>query len=132
MIIILKIAYKSESMKLILNSIIKSLNGLASIGIVILFIWIFYAILGVQLFRNQFGYCVFPEKIGINLTSCKKNNKIWIIHQNNFEDIFNALLTLYIVSTYDHLGIIINVAANSNYENFVINKFLIFFFLFLI
>ena len=122
MIIILKIAYKSENMKLILNSIIKSLKELADIGIVVFFIWTFFAILGVQLFKDKFGYCGFPEKVGVNFKKCKEIGEIWRNHQNNFDDIFNAYMTLYIVSTYDHLGIIINVAANSNEKEFVIKR----------
>ena len=110
---------EDKNMQLILRSISKSFIGLANIGIVNLFVWITFGFVGIQLFKGKFGYCELPESVGINKEKCLQNGKSWIIHQNNFEDIFNALLTLYIVSTYDHLGVIVNVAINSNDENIV-------------
>ena len=101
-------------MNLVIQSIIKSLYGLTNLLIVVLTIWIFYGIIGIQLFKNKFGYCEIPENFNISYEKCTKLNKNWVNHQNNFDDIFNAILTLYIVSTFDHLSTIICVAKNSN------------------
>ena len=106
-------------MKIILDCIIKSLYGIFNILIVLFAVWIIFGIIGVQLFKGKFGYCGFPENLNINLKTCLESKKYWNIHQNNFENIFDALLTLYVVTTYDHLATMITVAVNSNYSDFV-------------
>ena len=120
----MRIFYKYEEINIVINSIVKSLYGISNVLIFVLIIWLFYAIIGIQLFKNKFGYCQSPENMNVNMKNCKYGN--WVVHQNNFDDIFNALLTLYIVSTFDHLGTIITVATNSNFPENVYFLFLFF------
>ncbi len=40
--------------------------------------------------------------------------KKWIVYPYNFDNIFNAMLTLFVLSTYDILPDTVNIAFNSN------------------
>jgi hypothetical protein len=46
-----------------------------------------------------------------------EHGRKWKIYNFNFDNIFNAFMTLYVTTTYDHLSFIINVASNSNIES---------------
>ena len=47
----------------------------------------------------------------------------WINHYFNFDDVKSSMLTLFVISTFDDWGIILNIAANSNISSKVINFF---------
>ena len=52
-------------------------------------------------------------------------NKLWVNHQYNFDNIPNALLTLFVISTYDNWGVMLKIAQNSDSELIVFYFFLI-------
>lgn len=70
-----------------------------------------FAMLGVSLFRDRFGYCENPLNFNVSLRDCKKSK--WIIYNFNFDNILNAMFTLLVVATYDGWMPIVGVAANS-------------------
>ena len=63
---------------------------------------------------------------------CLENNGNWRIYPYNFENIYNAFLTLLIISSFDEWSSILQVAINSNVSDIVKTiiflKFIIFFF----
>ena len=52
---------------------------------------------------------------------CLEMNRVWKNHPFNFDNIHNAILTLFVISTYDNWGVILNIAINSNKNLSVIN-----------
>lgn len=43
-------------------------------------------------------------------------NKKWMIFTYNFDNIYNAFITLFVISTYDGWNEIMSVAVNSDLE----------------
>ena len=44
-------------MKIIFTALISSIKGLLNVFLVIFYIWLIFAMIGVSLFKNRFGYC---------------------------------------------------------------------------
>lgn len=54
----------------------------------------------------------------IIFTKCPENQ--WINNKFNFDNIFNALLSLFLLSTVDGWSKLMNIGVNSNVSQFVI------------
>lgn len=70
-----------------------------------------FAMLGVSIFRDRFGYCETLLNFNVSFKDCQPNN--WFIYNFNFDNIVNAMFTLLVVATYDGWMPIVGVAANS-------------------
>ena len=79
-----------------------------------------FAILGMILFRNRFGFCENQFNYNISKTTCLAKNQKWMVNPFNFDTFPNALLLLFVVSTLDNWTYILSVAVNSNIETSVI------------
>lgn len=44
-------------MKIVVNALIKSISAIANVGIVLITVWLMFAILGVSLFKGKFYSC---------------------------------------------------------------------------
>ena len=84
-------------MKLVVTALLESFAGIINVVIVILLVWIMFGILGVSLIKNKMGFCSTVEiPYGINKASCLNG---WKIYNTNFDNIINALITLFSIST---------------------------------
>ena len=77
------------------------------------FFSIFFFFLIFCVFCN-FAFCVFVFFIKILIFQKKCGNELWINYRYNFDNIFNAMITLFVVSTMDGWDEIMNIAANSD------------------
>ena len=74
-----------------MNSLLGSISGIINVFIVILLLWIMYAILGVFLIKGKLGYCDIEDYYNVSKTMCEEMGEDWRIRAANFEHIFNAL-----------------------------------------
>lgn len=89
----------------------KSLKDLINILIVQLMVWFIFAMFGVIIYKNKLGYCEYPLNFGVNQAQCEGE---WITAVHNFDNIFNAISTLWVVCTADGWGLIFQVCYNAN------------------
>lgn len=82
----------------------ESLSPILNVIIVIILIWLMFGILGLNLMRGKLGYCEGVSNVyGINKQFCTVNlKKEWKIYDTNFENIHNALITLFISTTLEN------------------------------
>jgi hypothetical protein len=62
----LRFISRNKSMKLIVIALLESFHSIFNVGIVILLFWVMLGILGVNLFKQQLGYCTFPDNYGVS------------------------------------------------------------------
>ena len=53
----------NRSMKLIVTSLLESVSGILNVVIVVILIWIMFAILAINLMQNKLNYCLLPTNI---------------------------------------------------------------------
>ncbi|EGR31607.1 hypothetical protein IMG5_106200 [Ichthyophthirius multifiliis] len=100
----------NRSMKLIVTALLESIGGIFNVIIVLLLVWIMFAILAINLMKGKLYYCNFPKNYNV------LNNSIYEIHKNqceqiegaqwmvrdiNFDNIGSGMLTLFVLSTIE-------------------------------
>jgi hypothetical protein len=93
----LRFINKNISMKIVIKAMIESLAALLNVGVVLVLVWLMFAILGVSLFGGKFYSCSNP-----NLTTrdeCEKYGNDWETYDPNFDNVPEAYMALFIVSS---------------------------------
>ncbi|CAD8094810.1 unnamed protein product [Paramecium sonneborni] len=107
-----------ESIQGIKNAMSLSLVQILNIIGVILLVFLIFDVIGMHLYQNKMGYCEDLMNFNINKDQCLQENKTWIIHPYNFENILNGLLTLFLAASLDGWGEIMQVCFNANDSKF--------------
>ncbi|OMJ79316.1 hypothetical protein SteCoe_20697 [Stentor coeruleus] len=98
------------SMRIILSSLFESIIASLNVVTVISVIWLIFAILGVALFNGKFYVCENPEIK--SQTECESMDYKWSSLPYNYDNIFEALLTLFVVASQegwpDHMFIAVD------------------------
>ncbi|EAR95184.2 cation channel family protein (macronuclear) [Tetrahymena thermophila SB210] len=103
------------NMKVVVIALFESISGIFNILIVIFLIWIMFAILGISLIGNRMGYCSGISYIyHVNQDRCQSMGYQWQTYDTNFDNILNAMRTLYIISSLEGWPDLMYQAIDSN------------------
>jgi Ion transport protein len=103
----LRVISKNQSMKILVNALFESLVAILNVLVVILMIWIMFAILGMNMMQDKMGYCSVPNDSSFDFHGVSKDQCInvyggqWNIYDWNYDNIINALISLFILSTME-------------------------------
>ena len=103
----MKLLYRIKVVKKLREAWVLSFYDLLRVGVVLAGVWTMFAIFGMTLFKNQFAYCDDPINFGVNQNMCSQNNGTWITYKHNYDNITQALPTLFVVSSFDGWGSIL-------------------------
>ncbi|CAK87628.1 unnamed protein product (macronuclear) [Paramecium tetraurelia] len=109
--------YLFEELKYINSAISKSIVDLINILFVQLMVWLIFAIFGIIIYKDKMGYCEHPLNFGVNKEECIKEGNPWVIHLYNFDNLGNAMLTLFRITACDEWVYICQVCLNSRSED---------------
>ena len=100
----------NRNMKVVVNALMESLVAILNVSIVILMVWIMFGILGISFLKDEMGYCSgLDNYYNISQNTCNQMGHEWKIWPWNFDNIGNALITLFILSSLEGWP---NVMAN--------------------
>ena len=91
----LKLIKHNNSMKIVVTALLDSLAAIFNVLIVIIIFWLVFAIIGVDLFAGKLHCCSnssFPSR-----SECEKNGFNWVNSRFNFDNIGEAMITLFVV-----------------------------------
>ncbi|CAK66104.1 unnamed protein product (macronuclear) [Paramecium tetraurelia] len=108
-----KLLYSFTPIVKLYNSLVAALYNMSNVLITLLIIWTMFAVYGMILYQNKFGFCDDLMQFDINKQQCEDEGRRWITYQHNFDNITVALPTLFVISTFDGWGEILQVAENS-------------------
>ncbi|CAD8075875.1 unnamed protein product [Paramecium primaurelia] len=108
-----KLLYSFKPIVKLYNSLVAALYNMSNVLITLLIIWTMFAVYGMILYQNKFGFCDDLMQFDINKQQCEDEGRRWITYQHNFDNITVALPTLFVISTFDGWGEILQVAENS-------------------
>lgn len=95
----LKLISHNVNMKIVVTALIESVFTMANIMVVILLIWLVFAILGVSFFAGKMYHCT---DLSITTRStCEKMGMEWVNSDSNFDNVFEAMLVLFIISSQE-------------------------------
>ncbi|XP_057201001.1 voltage-dependent T-type calcium channel subunit alpha-1H isoform X2 [Triplophysa rosa] len=98
----LRVISRAPGLKLVVETLITSLRPIGNIVLICCAFFIVFGILGVQLFKGKFYHCEGLETKNIhNKSECLQANYKWIRRKYNFDNLGQALMSLFVLSCKD-------------------------------
>ena len=98
----LRLISKNSGIKTLVVCLLESIGHIINVVIVLLIVWLMFAILGVSLYSGKFFYCSRNPYLNHSEAECEKDKGTWQVYNSNFDDVPNALETLFIISTFEN------------------------------
>ncbi|XP_036950412.1 voltage-dependent T-type calcium channel subunit alpha-1I-like isoform X4 [Acanthopagrus latus] len=98
----LRVISRAPGLKLVVETLITSLRPIGNIVLICCAFFIVFGILGVQLFKGKFFYCDGLDVSNItNKTQCLQAGHRWTRRKYNFDNLGQALMSLFVLSCKD-------------------------------
>uniref|UniRef100_UPI00398F13ED voltage-dependent T-type calcium channel subunit alpha-1I-like n=1 Tax=Pristiophorus japonicus TaxID=55135 RepID=UPI00398F13ED len=98
----LRVISRAPGLKLVVETLISSLKPIGNIVLICCAFFIIFGILGVQLFKGKFYYCQGDDTRNVtNRSDCILANYKWIHHKYNFDNLGQALMSLFVLASKD-------------------------------
>ncbi|XP_071427711.1 voltage-dependent T-type calcium channel subunit alpha-1H isoform X2 [Pithys albifrons albifrons] len=98
----LRVISRAPGLKLVVETLISSLRPIGNIVLICCAFFIIFGILGVQLFKGKFYYCDGPDVKNITTkTECTNAHYRWVRRKYNFDNLGQALMSLFVLSSKD-------------------------------
>ncbi|XP_036408911.1 voltage-dependent T-type calcium channel subunit alpha-1H isoform X3 [Megalops cyprinoides] len=98
----LRVISRAPGLKLVVETLITSLRPIGNIVLICCAFFIVFGILGVQLFKGKFYHCEGHDMKNItNKSDCLQANYRWIRRKYNFDNLGQALMALFVLSSKD-------------------------------
>uniref|UniRef100_A0A7N6A2Y2 Ion transport domain-containing protein n=1 Tax=Anabas testudineus TaxID=64144 RepID=A0A7N6A2Y2_ANATE len=98
----LRVISRAPGLKLVVETLITSLKPIGNIVLICCAFFIIFGILGVQLFKGKFYYCVGLDVKNItNKSDCLAAKYRWVHHKYNFDNLGQALMSLFVLASKD-------------------------------
>uniref|UniRef100_A0A8B9LFA6 Calcium channel, voltage-dependent, T type, alpha 1H subunit a n=1 Tax=Astyanax mexicanus TaxID=7994 RepID=A0A8B9LFA6_ASTMX len=98
----LRVISRAPGLKLVVETLITSLRPIGNIVVICWAFFIIFGILGVQLFKGKFYHCEGLDTRNItNKSDCLLANYKWVPRKYNFDNLGQALMSLFVLSCKD-------------------------------
>ncbi|KAL4477034.1 hypothetical protein ABPG72_011731 [Tetrahymena utriculariae] len=103
----LRLLNHNKSMKLIVTALMESVGGITNMIMVLILIWLMFAILALNLMKGKMHYCNPPDHMSLNLYAYNKQRclnipgAIWDMYDINCDNIGTSMLFLFILSSFE-------------------------------
>mmetsp|Transcript_17671 Transcript_17671/g.12722 ORF Transcript_17671/g.12722 Transcript_17671/m.12722 type:complete len:170 (-) Transcript_17671:2159-2668(-) len=89
------------ALKMIVAALMESVSSIFNVMIVVMVVWLMFAIFGINLFSGKFFYCSINKYKHHTEPACIEAGGEWNRYDSNFDNIGQAMLTLFIVSSLE-------------------------------
>jgi len=99
---ILRLISRHQGLKVAVRALYYALPNILNVTVIMLIFFLIFGVIGVSQFKGKFYYCSEDLDIGITLKhkwDCLNAGGIWDTHVYTFDDIPNAMITLFVMST---------------------------------
>ncbi|KAM7371187.1 hypothetical protein PAMP_010678 [Pampus punctatissimus] len=98
----LRVISRAPGLKLVVETLMSSLKPIGNIVVICCAFFIIFGILGVQLFKGKFFVCQGEDVKNItNKSDCLQANYKWVRHKYNFDNLGQALMSLFVLASKD-------------------------------
>lgn len=91
----------NKAMKMIVAALLDSGGSLFNVSIVIMVVWLMFAILAINLFAGKFFYCDIDTYLLHSKTDCLKAGGKWNRYDTNFDNALEAMKALFILASLE-------------------------------
>ncbi len=97
----LRVISHNIAMKLIVASLFESMGAIFNVIIVITCVWLMFAIFAINIFAGKLFYCDIGPYTYHTKYDCNVSGGSWVRFAQNFDDIFQAMMTLFDVASIE-------------------------------
>jgi hypothetical protein len=97
----LRVISHNVAMKMIVAALFESVGSIFNVMIVVLVVWLMFAILAINLLKGKSMACSLDPYTNGTKDKCNNAGGSWERHDSNWDDVSQALMTLFIVSTLE-------------------------------
>eukprot|EP00794_Sanderia_malayensis_P008795 gene8795-9735_t len=97
----LRVISRAPGLKLVVETLLSSLKPIGNLLVIAGVFFTIFGILGVQIFKGRFFYCLNPTGPVTTKAECLLKDGQWRNRQYNFDNLLKAMLTLFVFSTKD-------------------------------
>uniref|UniRef100_A0A673LXL2 Voltage-dependent T-type calcium channel subunit alpha-1G-like n=1 Tax=Sinocyclocheilus rhinocerous TaxID=307959 RepID=A0A673LXL2_9TELE len=98
----LRVISRAPGLKLVVETLMTSLKPIGNIVVICCAFFIIFGILGVQLFKGKFFVCQGEDTRNItNKSDCLQASNKWVRHKYNFDNLGQALMSLFVLASKD-------------------------------
>ncbi|XP_078597260.1 voltage-dependent L-type calcium channel subunit alpha-1D-like isoform X34 [Branchiostoma floridae x Branchiostoma japonicum] len=121
---------RAKGLKHVVQCVFVAIKSIGNIMLVTFLLQFIFAVIGVQLFKGKFQYCNDLSKmtedvckgyyiiyIDGNVENAEQNEREWDVNVFNFDDVGQAMLSLFTVSTFEGWPNLLYVAIDSRAED---------------
>ena len=91
----------NRALKVVVMTLINSVSGIINVAIVIIVVWLMFAILGVNLFGGKFQYCSIDMYEHHYKEDCNQIGGRWKTFDANFDNVISGMMSLFIISSLE-------------------------------
>ncbi len=91
----------NPDLKIVVQALLHSMSAIVNVAIVVFFVWLMFAIFGVSVLGGKFQYCAGAKYIASDRAACGALGLEWKTYTSNFDNVINAMQTLFIVSSLE-------------------------------
>lgn len=84
----LRVISHNVAMKLIVASLFESVGAIFNVVIVVVSVWLMFAIFAINIFSGKFFYCTVGVYQNADKYQCNVAGGSWVVHDSNFDDVF--------------------------------------------
>ena len=88
-------------MKTIVVALVSSMGAILNVGVVVLCVFLMFAILGVNLFAGKLQYCTVDPYVNENKEMCFLNRGDWVTYNQHCDNVIRAMMTMYILANQE-------------------------------
>ena len=85
--------------------------------IVVMVVWLMFAILGINQYSGKMFYCSIDKFRFVDKWDCNEAGGSWVRFDSNFDDIGQAMMTLFVVSSLEGWPDIFHQALDATIED---------------
>lgn len=97
----LRVISHNPQLKMIVAALFESVGSIVNVSFIVMIIWLMFAIYGMNTYMGMFFYCSEePYKFNTKWV-CERNGGEWLKFDSNFDDIGQAMMTLFIIASLE-------------------------------
>lgn len=97
----LRVISHNPQLKMIVAALFESVGSIINVSFIVLIIWLMFAIYGMNTFMGMFFYCSEEPYKHNTKWVCEDNGGKWLKHDSNFDDIGQAMMTLFVIASLE-------------------------------
>ena len=88
-------------LRIVVTALMESVSAILNVGIVVLIVWLMFAIVGMSLLSKKMYRCNGEKFYEVSRGECEGRGGQWVLSQPNFSNIFHSMIALFILSTQE-------------------------------